>query len=92
MDKFVKDAFNDAYKADIEKECEAWSRVTINEKKASLTAAILTTGPKEMAGMIEKIVSPGLDTLLHSYEESLMMAGFSMGYSAGRESMLEETK
>jgi len=92
MADFVKDAFDQAEMKDMEKELNAWKDLDPEEMKRAMLAAILAAGPIDMTRLIILAQKENLEDFLHSYENTLMMAGFSMGYQAGRQSMLEDTK
>ena len=92
MDDFAKEAFTKAEHDELMKECDAWGNVSRDEKKIAMTASIVSVGTEEMSKLITLILKAGMDDVMHAYENALMMGGFSLGYKAGRESMLEDVK
>ena len=47
----------------------------------------MMTGP-DIVKLLEYAMKNGLEDALHKYEKCLLMGGFSIGYKAGQESML----
>lgn len=90
MDKFSKDAFDKAEKQRLEAEANAWASVPEIEKRAIDKAALLAAGTIDSAALIALAIKHGLVETLHSYAYHCMMGGFSLGYKAGQESMLEK--
>ena len=92
MSDFVHDAFAQAESEELKKEISAWKNISPDEMKKAMLAAIVAAGPIDMAKLILLVEKAGLADVTHTYENCLMMAGFSLGYAAGRESMMEDGK
>ena len=90
MDKFGKDAFKKAEEQRLYAEANAWCAVPEIERRAVDKAALLAAGLAESAMLILAVEKVGLTDTLHSYAIHCMMGGFSLGYKAGQESMLEK--
>lgn len=90
MDKFSKDAFDKAEKQRLDAEANAWASVQDHEKIAVDKAALLAAGAIDSAMLITLAAKHDLVNVLHSYAYHCMMGGFSLGYKAGQESMLEK--
>ena len=87
MDKFARDAFNKAEELRSNKEATAWCNVDKGAKASVILAAALASG-HDIVKIIDSVMKAGLEQALHEYENYLMMGGFSLGYKAGQQSML----
>jgi len=87
--KFAKDAFEKAEAQRLNAEAEAWAGVAKAALASAVGVAIFHAG-MDMVKVIEFVNKSGLANALHEYEYALMMGGFSLGYKAGQESMLEK--
>lgn len=87
MDKFAQDAFKKAEQQRLDAEATAWAEIPQSTKISTITTALLMTGP-DIVKLLEYAMKNGLEDALHKYEKCLLMGGFSIGYKAGQESML----
>ena len=87
MDKFAQDAFNKAEAQRLEGEATAWSETGKDTKAAVLAVALMVCFP-DIVKLLEYAMKNGLEDALNKYEERLLMGGFSRGYKAGQQSML----
>lgn len=92
MSDFAHDAFAQIEIEELNREISAWKNIHPDEMKKAMLAAIVAVGPIDMARLILLVQKEGMEDFMHSYENTLIMAGFSLGYAAGRESMLGDTK
>lgn len=88
MDKFVKDAFEQAHKEETESAAVAFANIMSKNAAAIKFAICVSCGVKEVAQLITAVEKAGLANVLHDYENSCLAAGFKYGFQAGRESML----
>lgn len=89
MDKFTKDAFEQAQDKISELESEAWEAAQReNNIDALEMAAIVMAGAKDMLKIFSFAQDNGLTAVLKKYGAYCRMGGFKMGFKAGRESML----
>lgn len=86
---FAQDAFNKAQEALEKDEARYYTKFAESRESASYeVTAIFMAGVKEMASLIELASEHGLIDTLHNYAKYEQMAGFKAGFSAGRESIL----
>lgn len=91
MDKFTKDAFEQAQDRISELESEAWVAAQRENNIAALeVTAIVMSGAKDMAKIIRFAHDNGLTAVLKTYATYCRMGGFKMGFDAGRKVMLEQ--
>ena len=89
MDKFTQHAFMQAEMRDAEREANAWKDISVEDIRSTELAALIACGIKEAATLINTAKERGLENTLRSYATHMMMGGFSIGFKAGRKSMLE---
>lgn len=87
MDKFSQDAFQKAEQQRLDAEANAWCNVDKGTMISVVLTSLITAGP-DIVKLIDLVTKQGLVDALHEFEHRLLMGGFSLGYKAGQESML----
>lgn len=85
MDKFVKQAFADAERAQSDREFEAWERFVDKTADLFQLAVMARVGIEKMNELARAAVKAGLAETLAEYAHELMIGTFHMGYHARME-------
>lgn len=95
MDTFTIKEFAKVSEAEIIEESEAWQEVTTNKREefgGLELRCIMDAGIVPIAKIVKFAKENGLDKALHDYAVNMTMAGFGLGYRAGKEAMLNKIK
>ena len=95
MDTFTIKEFAKVSRAEIIEESEAWQEVTTTKREelgGLELRCIMDAGMAPMAKIVKFAQENGLDKVVHIYAVNMTMAGFGLGYRAGKEAMLGKIK